>query len=185
MLCCDVHVLKELVHVSGTGILLWQYWKCGGSFHSFLTCFAVADTLRSPCCFSVLSLPCTFCASVPIWSLHSTWDWQVPDGSVSASAELPISANAEIPSEEHKERIRVLSPLFPVAFPSVLQAYGPSCCSVIASIGGHSCPFTRSCQLKCPCYEVTFSPVLSEIFQERFTLGFRLRKCSLEILQGV
>ena len=85
--CCVVMFtfLKNWLMFAGTEILLWQYWKCGGSFHSFLTCFAVADMLHSPCYFGILSLPCTFCASVPIWSLHSTWgsaaslkDWQVP-----------------------------------------------------------------------------------------------------------
>lgn len=85
--CCVVMFmfLKNWLMFTGTEILLWQYWKCGGSFHSFLTCFAVVDMLHSPCCFSILSLPCAFCASVPMWSRHSTRrsaallkDWQVP-----------------------------------------------------------------------------------------------------------
>lgn len=56
------------------------HMECWGS--TFLTCFAVAGMLHSPCCFSLLSLP--FCASVPIWtccsrvSTASLKVWQVP-----------------------------------------------------------------------------------------------------------
>lgn len=67
-------------------------------------------------------------------------------------------------------------PSLTAVFAGVLQVYDPSCCSVILSTGGHSCTLRRSYQLKCPCLGSTVSPVVTEIFQEWFRVGWRLRK---------
>lgn len=82
--CCVVMFmfLKELVNVRRD----WNSVVAALEvLSSLLTRFAVADVLHGPCCFSILSLPCTFCASVPAWTLHFSWDsaawlkdWQVP-----------------------------------------------------------------------------------------------------------
>lgn len=178
--------LKELLNVHRdwkSVVAALEMWRL------FLICFAVTDMLRSPCCFSMLSLPCTSWASLPIWSLPcfgdsavTPKDWQLLDKLVSTSAALTVFANVETSAEEHRERICVLSPLFLVPFPSVLHVCDPSCCVVIPSFGGHSCPLTRSCN---PAKRLHFSPVVSEVFRECFKLRCRLKKYSLESLHGV
>lgn len=115
------------------------------------------------------------------WGLSSDTKGLAAPRQVSTSAALTVSANGETSAEEHRERICVLSPLFLVPFPSV-HVCDPSCCLVIPSFGGHSCPLTRSCN---PAKRLHFSPVVSEVFQECFKLRCSLKKYSLESLHGV
>lgn len=139
MLCCGAQFLRIF---TGTEILSWQHWKCGGSRQSFPTRFLMADTLHSPCCLSDLSLSCTFCASAPTRSLPSSGDgaasrrdWQI----LLSLSSTHCLCRWELPAEECWPQ-SVCFPLF-----SQLLSPCPSCwwSLMLLTTGRHSCPISK------------------------------------------